>query len=316
MTKSYMKIKILSHIVGVVALLSLGSCFTGVENTPKITDKDVSRTISELERRQPSMSLTARPDSLLAWKQGKKFFVTDNQARLIFATSSSYDIDSINLTGKQLSYTGYEQSLGLDNRQVVTINFTDGTNVYSYRTGKTIDEFTSSFSIPLLVDMDMVIDVASSLEGKEVYIKTSIWYNLEKEHMFKGRQFIKVRITKVAPGNKILPLKVVFRPVDDNQEAFVWMSIGKSTISNRDYDSMFSSRDIHLNYPDITDEHWALIVNGDVTIDMTKEECRLAKGAPKTINRMPNQSDIREYWYYDGGSYLQFVDGLLKAYRK
>lgn len=311
-----MRIKIYCRIVGIVALLSLSSCFTGVENTPKITDKDVTRTISELERRQPSMSLVARADSLLAWKQGKKFYVTDNQARLIFANSTSFDIDSINLTGKQLSYMGFEQNLGLDNRQVVTINLTDGTNVYSYRTGKTIDEFTSSFSIPLLIDMDMVNDVATSLEGKEVYIKTSIWYNLEKEHMFKGRQFVKVRITKVAPGNKILPLKVIFKDVNNSQEAFVWMSIGKSTISNRDYDSLFSSRDIHLNYPDISNEHWELIINGDVALDMTKEECRLAKGAPKTINRMPNQSDVREYWYYDGGSYLQFVDGLLKAYRK
>lgn len=311
-----MRIKIYCRIVGIVALLSLSSCFTGVENTPKITDKDVTRTISELERRQPSMSLVARADSLLAWKQGKKFYVTDNQARLIFANSTSFDIDSINLTGKQLSYMGFEQNLGLDNRQVVTINLTDGTNVFSYRTGKTIDEFTSSFSIPLLIDMDMVNDVATSLEGKEVYIKTSIWYNLEKEHMFKGRQFVKVRITKVAPGNKILPLKVIFKDVNNSQEAFVWMSIGKSTISNRDYDSLFSSRDIHLNYPDISNEHWELIINGDVALDMTKEECRLAKGAPKTINRMPNQSDVREYWYYDGGSYLQFVDGLLKAYRK
>lgn len=311
-----MRIKIYCYIVSIVASLLLSSCFTGVENTPKITDKDVSRTINELERRQPSMSIVARADSLPAWQVGKQFYVTDNQVSLLFTHLQNVDIDTISLAGKLLTYVGVDKVVGLDNREVVSIKLNDGTNTYVYRTGKTIDEFTSSFAIPLLIDMDMVHDVAKKLEGQEVYIKTPIWYDLEKEYMVKGRQFIKVRITKVAPGNKVLPLKVVFKAVDNGQEGFVWMSLGHTSITNRDYDSLFSSRDLHLNYPDISAEHWNLIINGDVTIDMTKEECRLSMGAPKNITRYPNQADVREYWYYDGGTYLQFVDGLLKQFRK
>lgn len=85
---------------------------------------------------------------------------------------------------------------------------------------------------------------------------------------------------------------------------------------NRDFDSMFALRDPHENYPGISDEIWRLIVMGDLRIGMTKDECRLAVGAPKNISRLPDQSGLREYWYYDGGSYLFFVDGLLNQYRK
>ena len=49
---------------------------------------------------------------------------------------------------------------------------------------------------------------------------------------------------------------------------------------------------------------------------MTKEECRLSIGSPKRINENPDQGGMREYWYYDGGSYLYFVDGLLSQFRK
>lgn len=75
---------------------------------------------------------------------------------------------------------------------------------------------------------------------------------------------------------------------------------------------MFSLKDPHDNYPTIGDSHWALIVKGEVTEGMTKEECRLSKGTPKRITPVPDQGGMREYWYYDGGAYLFFIDGLLQ----
>lgn len=308
--------KIYYYIVCLAILTGLNSCFTGVENTPKITEKDVKKTISELERKQPSMTLVINQESANEWKSGKQFYVTDNQVKNLFSHSQYYDSDTISLAGKLLTYVGLDTVVEVDNRIVTILKFTAGDTIYSYKSGKTIDELSLLSGIPLLIDMDMVNQVARELEGKEVYIKTSIWYDLKKEYMIKGRQFIKVRITKVSPGNKVLPLKIIFKAVDNSEEGFVWMSMSNSMINNRDYDSLFSVRDIHLNYPDISDEHWEKIVVGEVVEDMTKEECRLAKGAPKSITRAPDQSMVREYWYYDGGMYLLFVDGLLKSYRK
>lgn len=311
-----MKYKLTYCILCMAIMLLVSSCFTGVENTPKITDKEVSRTINELERRQPTMTLTTYRDSLPSWREGKRFYVTDDNVKLIFTQVAGDNMDSVKLVGRILSYKGYDTSLGLDGRDVVDIHLADGSDEYVYHTGKTEGEFLSTFSIPLLIDMDVVEHVSRQLEGKEVYIKTPIWYNIDGEYMIHGRQYIKVHIDEVLPGNKVLPLRVLFTASDNKEKAFVWMSAGQNAINNRDYDSMFSSKDLHDSYPEISGSHWEMIKRGEVETGMTKEECRLAKGAPKKISRMPDQTAVREFWYYDGGSYLQFVDGLLKNFRK
>lgn len=311
-----MKYKLTYCILCMAIMLLVSSCFTGVENTPKITDKDVSRTINELERRQPTMTLTTYRDSLPSWREGKRFYVTDDNVKLIFTQVAGDNMDSVKLVGRILSYKGYDTSIGLDGRDVVDIHLADGSDEYVYHTGKTEGEFLSTFSIPLLIDMDVVEHVSRQLEGKEVYIKTPIWYNIDGEYMIHGRQYIKVHIDEVLPGNKVLPLRVLFTASDNKEKAFVWMSAGQNAINNRDYDSMFSSKDLHDSYPEISGSHWEMIKKGEVETGMTKEECRLAKGAPKKISRMPDQTAVREFWYYDGGSYLQFVDGLLKNFRK
>ena len=294
---------------------SLAGCmFTGVESTQRVTEKEVQRTMGELERRQPTMTLRPFVDSVPAWQHGKQFFVTDNQVRLIMSSTAP---DTVSLAGQLLTYDGYDQGSVLDNRDALNLRFRsqDGTT-YVYRTGKTADQFTSRFSVPLLIDMDMVTDVDRQLRGTEVWIKTPIWYDQHTEAMMRGRQFVRVRVDAVVPGNKVLPLKVCFTAVDTGQKAFLWMSAPNATMHNRDFDSLFSLRDLHENYPEISDATWQLIVSGDLAVGMNKEECRLAMGAPKRISQLPNQSGLREYWYYDGGAYLYFIDGLLNQFRK
>lgn len=291
-----------------------GCMFTGVESTQRVSEKEVRRTMGELERRQPTMTLQPFLDSVPAWQQGKQFFVTDNQLRLVMFTTAP---DTVQLAGQLITYDGYDQGSVLDNRDALNLRFRDRDGkTYVYRTGKTIDQFSAKYSVPLLIDMDMVADVDRQLRNKEVWIKTPIWYDLGTEEMQRGRQFIRVRIDAVEPGNKVLPLKVKFTALDSGERAFLWMSDPNATMHNRDFDSLFSLRDLHENYPEISDATWQLIVRGELVEGMNKEECRLAMGAPKRINQLPNQAGLREYWYYDGGKYLFFVDGLLSQFRK
>lgn len=296
-------------------LVSMAGCmFTGVESTQRVSEKEVQRTMGELERRQPTMTLQPFLDSVPAWQQGKQFFVTDNQLRLVMFTTAP---DTVQLAGQLITYDGYDQGSVLDNRDALNLRFRDRDGkTYVYRTGKTIDQFSAKYSVPLLIDMDMVADVDRQLRNKEVWIKTPIWYDLGSEEMQRGRQFIRVRIDAVEPGNKVLPLKVKFTALDSGERAFLWMSDPNATMHNRDFDSLFSLRDLHENYPEISDATWQLIVRGELVEGMNKEECRLAMGAPKRINQLPNQAGLREYWYYDGGKYLFFVDGLLSQFRK
>ncbi len=292
-------------------------CGTGIESTKAVSEKDVKKALAQRnEGKKPTPSLTLRPDSVALWQAGKLFYVTDDQARLIFAHSNAYCTDSLHLAGRRIAYKGYDTESMLDNRKTVTLEFTDGNNTYSYRTNRTMSELHRGYSIPFLIEMDVVEQVAAQITGKEFWVKTRIWYDAESEKMIDGRQFVKVKIDSVLPGNKVLPLKVKFTTADTGEQAMVWLSTGHSAMHSRDFDSQFSRDDLHKSYPEISNENWAHITRGELVLDMSKEECRLAKGAPKNMVQHPDQTGLREYWYYDGGGYLYFQDGLLKQFRE
>ena len=66
-------------------LVSMAGCmFTGVESTQRVSEKEVQRTMGELERRQPTMTLQPFLDSVPAWQQGKQFFVIVKMRRIQF----------------------------------------------------------------------------------------------------------------------------------------------------------------------------------------------------------------------------------------
>lgn len=311
--------KIMSRILNIcvvaIAVVMLAGCFTGVETTQKITDRDVQRAMQEMNRGKHETSLTHFVDSLPNWSEGKGFWVVDDRARLIFLPSASYDVDSLQLLGKRLVYAGYNTRRQVDNSEVVDIVLTDTDNHrLIYATGKPFaDVCKPSFSIPFLVDDDMVQNYARQLVGKTVYVKTSVWFDGAGNYTNGGRKFVPVEITAVTAGNDVYPLMVAFR--DDVKEATLWMTTQGSSISGHHFDDLFSMTDVRKQYSRISDENWQKIVDGKVAEGMTKEECRLAMGNPKNLTQLPDQSGLREYWYYDGGRYLFFVDGLLKEYR-
>ena len=305
-------------VAGGVLCALTASCGTGIEVTEHVTDKDVRRVIEQKDSRQAMVTIDTYVDSVPAWKPGKRFWVADNQVRLLFAGSQDYDIDTVSLAGHELCYTGYTTGGLYDNRMTVNLQFKDELtgNVYVYRTDKTIDDFTRSFSIPMLIDMDMVAHMARQVTGKDYYVRTPIWYDCKTEQMIDGRHFIQVHIDSVLPGNGVMPLRVMFTALDNHERAMVWLSDNSSVMHGRDFDALFVAGNPRLAYPDITDENWQRITRGQVIEGMTKDECRLSLGSPKHINQRPDQSGMREYWYYDGGSYLYFVDGLLSQYRR
>ena len=237
----------------------------------------------------------------------------------MLADTDGYDKDTLHLAGHVLTYQGASKSglfLNGDNRRLY-IDFEDEeTGSYLHYRVKAPEASHAISSLPMLIDLDMVDHVARQLVGKEFYVRTPIWYDTQTEQMMDGRHFIKVRIDSVLPGNAVLPLRVLFTTADTGEHAMVWMNDNLSTMLGRDFDAMFSVANPHESYPTITDANWERITRGQVVEGMTKEECRLALGSPKGISERPDQAGMREYWYYDGGAYLYFVDGLLSQFRK
>lgn len=314
-----MKFFLVKNIVVFLMAMLFFSCFTGIENTKKITEKDVARVV-QLQGTQTGIESSYNyisVDSFPNWEIGRKFYVVDSNVKRVFTPSLSYDLDTLNLSGCELSYIGYDETSVLDNKPKVNLKFTDGVNEYSYATGKTLEDIKRMnlmLSVPFMVDEALVEKYKSTIKGKDFYVKTSIWYD-EKGEMISGKKFVKVNINDVFPGDKVFPLRVSFT-TDDGKIAYVFMSTRQSSVQNRLLDNLFSEKDIRLNYPSISDENWKHIVNGNVALEMTKDECRLALGTPNNIQERPTYDGLQEYWFYGDGMYLMFFDGLLKQYRK
>ena len=310
------------HVVAAAGLcLLLMACGTGIEVTERVTDKDVRRVMEQVDSRQTTVTLDPYVDSLYAWNPGKRFWVADDQINKMLNVSSAYDKDTLHLAGHILLYSSCGADgilIGDYNNRRLSLYFEDSETGahYSYRAGKEVEACRPGFTFPMLIDMDMVEHYARQIVDKDFYIKTPIWYDRQSEQMLDGRHYIKVHIDSVLPGNAVLPLRVLFTTGDTGEKAMVWMSDNSSTMHGRDFDAMFVASDPHLAYPTVTDANWERITRGQVAEGMTKQECQLALGAPKRISQNPDQGGMREYWYYDGGSYLYFVDGLLSQFRR
>lgn len=308
--------KVLYFICCIAMLLSLEGCFTGVESTKAITQKDVERAYSG-NAGKTTQTIEIKLDTFPDWNMGKRFFVTDNNIRYIFSPSPQFNADTITLEGKEISYDGYTIGISIDGRPVVNLHFKYGTTGLQYNTNRTMDDITrrhsSRLEVPFLVDLDEVERLKDVLRGKSLYIKTSIWYDSNGE-MTWGRKYVKVNITDVLPGDKVFPFRIEFN--DAGRTAYVFMSY-RDNYLQRSFDNLFSDADLRQLYPAISDENWQRIINGQIATYMTKEECRLSIGPPDNLERIPTYNGVREYWYYSNGTYLIFdEEGLLTTFRR
>ena len=308
--------KVLYFICCIAMLLSLEGCFTGVESTKAITQKDVERAYSG-NAGKTTQAIEIKLDTFPDWNMGKRFFVTDNNIRYIFSPSPQFNADTLTLEGKEISYDGYTIGISIDGRPVVNLHFKYGTTGLQYNTNRTMDDITrrhsSRLEVPFLVDLDEVERLKDVLRGKSLYIKTSIWYDSNGE-MTWGRKYVKVNITDVLPGDKVFPFRIEFN--DAGRTAYVFMSY-RDNYLQRSFDNLFSDADLRQLYPAISDENWQRIINGQIATYMTKEECRLSIGPPDNLERIPTYNGVREYWYYSNGTYLIFdEEGLLTTFRR
>ena len=94
------------------------------------------------------------------------------------------------------------------------------------------------------------------------------------------------------------------------------MSSSSASVKNMTFDKLFSFTDIRKSYKTITDVNWERIINGQIAVGMTKDECSLSLGNPSSIERMPTHGGMYERWSYDNGEYVIFEDGLLVQFRQ
>lgn len=298
-----------------IAVFSLTACFTGIESTPKITADELKKDKKQPTAAEDEMSAIIIPDKPATWQAGRQYLVADERIKLIFSTIDEHRLPSV---GDTIIYDGFSGVPSLTGTTNVALKFhkkNDPTDILTYVAEISPDDFSQRqrVNIPFLVDLSLVDKANDLLAGKTLYIMSPYRYDADNRPSY-GRKYIKVNVNNAVAGNADYPIRVYLTDIDGKSFS-VLMTTGTDRSSTRNFSTLFSMTDPRLRYQSITDENWEAITNSRVKPYMTRDEARLAVGAPTEIDRGHSYSSAYERWVYPNGTYIIFEDGIIKSFR-
>ena len=304
-----------SILLAFAVTAAMQSCFTGVESTPKITESDIKHQHAEMRTPESEYFDSVRHGAFSEWQKGKKFIVTDSRISLALDGANANDST---LVGRTLRFDRIQPYSSITGQNATEIVFTDSIGrTYVYRTNLSSDGIASRnrLEIPFTIEHSVVDKASKILDGKQLFLISPAVRTISG-NLVNSPKFVAVVIDKVETGSQFYPVKVIFHYVDNPTIVRqVNLSIGDES-NSRKFGNFFSFTDPRIRYPAISDEVWKNIVNNKADIGMTRDECRLALGAPRTTDKVPTRNGIVESWIYDSGTQLFFTDGLLTEIKK
>lgn len=305
--------QIMKYRLCIVLLLLclLQSCFTGIESTPKITLNDSNVEDNSSISEEQKYLFDIKNETFNQWHKGKQFIVTDKKISLIFNANNLPD----SIVGSTINYQKYNTSISVAGTTITNIYFTYNCDTLIYSVNATPQELSSRklFLVPFTIQQSIIDEVRNKMLNNTYYNITSLAYDSVGNTM-NIQKFIPIKINAIKAGNHLYPIKVSY--TTNNNSYWVYMTIGDEIQSTRNFETLFSLTNPRNKYPHISDNHWNAITNNNVVIGMNKEECRLALGIPNTIDRLPSNAGVLEFWKYSNGNQLLFEDGLLKEFRR
>lgn len=302
-------------LAGAVFAASVSGCYSAT-TTPSISADDVKRELSVIPSSENDIIHSVTPAAPATWQPGKKWRVTDNKLQLI-VTPATKGIKLPDMTGRTLTLAGIDSVrtiMGGHETELILALSPD--TLVHYRTSLSPADFLSrsSIDIPFTVDLGIVSEADSIMRGRQLYIMTATWLD-EKGNYRKARKFIPVTVDSITAGSTDATLRVHFHSTAQALSGNILMALSADPNRMRTFTTLFSLTDPRRTHPAILPETWELIMRGEVAQYMTRDECRLALGMPRTVDRREMFGYTRETWYYDNGVYLIFEDGILKQFR-
>lgn len=300
--------KLSSPLPLLIAALSLNSCYTGVERTPRITERQVNREIGTPSAESKFLSsIEGQPPA--EWLPGKVFTLTNGKFNVAYLPSS---ISSTLSPGDTLRFESMEAATTLTGAGMTNLRFktSDGRSL-TYRMETPFETLRSapSASLPFLVEATVVDSVRALLKGRTLWTTTLRRYTPDGNDI-PGRKFERITVSDIRAGKGEYPIEVLFG------NEMLYLTVEPGSRSTRRFSNILSLSDPRKNYKHITDKNWELITRGKVADGMTMEECRLALGTPKEVDRTATYGALIERWTYENGIYLLFSDGLLTRFRR
>lgn len=294
--------------------LIINGCSTGIENTKTIKMTKSEKKLSK-ESQEEIFLKDLIPDNLNKWELGKKFIVSDQRASLIFESAVNGVIPVLN-EGDTIFYFGVKNKLTPAGSDELIIVFSKGQQLFNLPTGKSPDvayKSLSSMDFPMLIDLNLVDEYRTKLQGKRLWTRSQLWYD-DNGNKITGLKFVPVVIDGVTPGNMIFPLKISISD-EENNSAVLFMNIRNTGIESRNFANLFYLSDPKSRYPNILPEVWSIIQQGKLAVGMTKDECKISIGNPSDVNAGHDWNSTIEIWQYSDGTLLQFENGLLVNFK-
>ena len=135
--------------------------------------------------------------------------------------------------------------------------------------------------------------------NRSIYLKKSAVFTSSTGQKVRQNRYthFKIREIKSDVNSPISTLELT----NETGEIFTFKTTFKSTNtaniilqSDNYFHDMFGTGNLKAQYPDISNELWQTISQGEVRKGMTTDECRLSLGDPIRIHRIAND----ESWYY------------------
>ena len=105
--------KYIKYVAALALLPVMAACFTGIENTGRITDRDVARVKAHKRTAEEALLDSVKPQTYGQWRKGKRFVVTSNDISLVLRPSAA------TLKGHTLTFAGQELQRDIDNIEKV-----------------------------------------------------------------------------------------------------------------------------------------------------------------------------------------------------
>lgn len=298
--------RIAASLLAAAVSALLTSCFTGVESTPRIK----APSGEEARRADPDATFL---DDIVAepadrWAPGKAFAVVDDRFALLLGASAP----GRPLAGSVIRYAGKRSVATVTGSQAVEQLFTDDRgDTLVYRAGQ-----RAASPVPFLVELDIVDAGRRRLMSRPLWLVTDVWRDSLGAPL-KGRKYIAIRVDSVCPGTADYPLRLCFTASDgaSPERGTLLLTPGPAAgHTSRRFESLLTLSDPRLRWRNIDDATWRNIVEGRVVAGMTREQVRLAVGAPSDVDRRAGNGSsgvVFETWVYPSGRLVRFEDGFV-----
>ena len=310
------KSRLICFLLFTLSIFLLTGCFTGVESTPKISEKELKKqnVVDTPEKHVMDGIATTVPSQ---WHEGKRFYIADSRA-----ARAAWQIEPVNvadsLQGQIAVLMRVDTVPSLTDTPEVQISLVvPAKNAkLEFRTGLTPAQWKSSsrYSLPHFIEMDVVEAAKKRLAGNTYYILPSRRIAFNGSDTL-GTRYQPVTVTDVLPATEATPLQVFFAD-NENHISSILMTLGDATTSRRNFETIFALTDPRQRFKHIPDDTWELIRHGKLREGMTSEEARLALGQPDSYKQIPTTGGMVEQWNFMNGVYLVFEDGVLTRFRQ